>query len=157
LTEELTLINPEYRIYILLSEESELHKKLFHYLSEGKTEYIPYFGKNEFTAWWDKESLKKYEFQKIKGRVSGSIKIKSVFLREATLKGHEEIPVPDMMNFALVENPFLYFERLPKGFDVRLMQYDLAEFVYSSYLIKNSFALPNLYHLKDINEYVQLL
>ena len=157
LTEELTLINPEYRIYLLLDEENEIQKKIFENIAEGRTEYIPYFGKNEFTAWWGKESFKEYRFQKIENPIDESVRIKTVFLKQGTLKNHQETPVPDMMNFDAVENPFIYFERLPQGFDLSLMQYDLFECAYSTYLIKNAFVISDLYCLEDSNEYVQLL
>lgn len=157
LTEELTLISPQYRIYILLDEINELHQKLINNISEAKAEYIPYFGKNEFTAWWNKDSFKEYSFQKAENSSSNSIKVKTVFLKNSLLKENQEVPVPDMLNFAATENPFVYFERLPKDFDLKLMQYDLSEFIYSTYLIKNSGGMSDLYYLKDSDGYVQLL
>lgn len=53
LTEEATLIKPSYRVYLLLDLENEHHSKLYKYLKEGKAEFLPYFGKNEFYAWWE--------------------------------------------------------------------------------------------------------
>ncbi|SFC73599.1 CRISPR-associated protein Cas5h [Parapedobacter composti] len=157
LTEELTLISPQYRIYLLLDESNELQRKLEKYLSEAKAEYIPYFGKNEFSAWWEKESFREYSFQKVESKIADSIKIKTVFKKENVLKEHQETPVPDMLSFANMENPFMYFERLPNDFDLKLMQYNLSEYVYSTYLIKNSFNISDLYHLQDSDDYVQLL
>lgn len=65
LTEEATLIKPSYRVYLLIDFENENEEKLYKYLQNGLSEYIPYFGKNEHYAWWDKESFKEYEFENI--------------------------------------------------------------------------------------------
>ncbi len=157
LTEELTLIEPHYRIYVLLDETRSLHQKLMAYLPEAKAEYLPYFGKNEFSAWWNRESFKDYSFYEVKEKVLASIHIRTVFHKSGVLKEHQEEPIPDMLTFAKNESPFLYFERLPKDFDLNLMQYELGDFVYSTYLIKNSLSLSNLYYLEDFDDYVQLL
>ncbi|SEA59834.1 type I-B CRISPR-associated protein Cas5b [Psychroflexus halocasei] len=157
LTEELTLINPAYRIFIMLDEKDELHQKLLEYLQEAKTEYIPYFGKNEFSAHWTKNSFQNYDFEGAKADRSGSINILTVFNKKGNLKDNSEEPLPDPLNFSKQEVPFLYFERLPKDFDLELMQYQLEEFAFTNYAIQNSFSLDNLYHLKETDDYVQLV
>lgn len=156
LTEEMTLINPHYRVFMLLDLDNKFHNTLSDYLSNAKSEFIPYFGKNEFTAWWKKESFREYSFEE-KLTISGSIKIKTVFLKNFVVTENTEIPEPDILSGEQVELPFMYFERLPKDFDLDLMQYDLGEFVYSSCLIKNGNNLKNLYYLKEEDCYVQLL
>lgn len=157
LTEELTLIAPHYRIYLLLDDDNDLHQKLFTYLSEAKAEYIPYFGKNEFSAWWDKDSFKEYDFEEITTEMEESVRVKTVFKKTGVLKEHQAEPDLGFLDSGNLKKSFLYFERLPKGFNLELAQYEMDEFVYSSYPIKNSFSLPNLYKLKDSDEYVQLL
>ncbi len=156
LTEETTLIHPQYRIFMLLDLKNENHQKLSDYLSNVKSEFIPYLGKNEFTAWWEKASYKEYDFEE-KPQIPESIKINTVFLKNLVLRENAAVPEPDIFLGEEVEVPFMYFERLPKDFDLELMQYDLGEFVYSSYLIKNGDNLKNLYYLKDEDYYVQLL
>lgn len=157
LTEEMTLINPQYRIFILLDLTNEYHRKLLDYLSNVKSEFIPYFGKNEFSAWWEKSSCRDYKFEK-KTDIIGSIKIKTVFLKNYVIKENLDIPEPDIFSGETIEDlPFIYFERLPKDFDLDLMQYDLREFVFSTYLIKNANNLKNLYYLNDEDCYVQLI
>src|SRR5690625_5128707 len=49
LTEELTLIAPKYRIYLLLTLDNDNEASLYNSLKNKKSEFIPYFGKNEFT------------------------------------------------------------------------------------------------------------
>jgi CRISPR-associated protein Cas5h len=155
LTEELTLVNPEYRIFLLLNEENEFHEKLDNSLKNGFAEYIPYLGKNEFTAWWNPDSYKEYHFSKEEIQ-NESVKIKSIFQKSIVLKNNVEVLPFDIFNFDKEEVLFMYFERLPKDFDRDLMQYDLVEFVYSNYQIKNARILGNLFFLKELNAYVQL-
>ena len=56
---EQIILKPAYRCYILLDDsiDLELQSKLEEYLSNGYAEYLPYFGKNVFSTWWDKKSF----------------------------------------------------------------------------------------------------
>lgn len=156
LTEELTLINPEYRIFLLLDEKKKFHQKLGNYIQRGNAEYIPYLGKNEFSAWWNAASYKEYHFSKKEIR-NESVKIQTIFQKTNTLKDNIEVRHPDLFNFDNTESPFIYFERLPKDFDLSLIQYDLKEFAFSNYQIKNAQTLENLFFVEELNAYVQLL
>lgn len=160
LTEEMTLVNPRYRVFILIDTENEWHKKLSDNLSGARSVFIPYFGKNEFTAWWEKESYKEYEYEE-GAPTSDSITITTLFLKELAVKDNKAYPDIDPFTQRLTDVPFMYFERLPKDFQIDLkqgiFQYDMGDFVYSSYMIKNGNSLRNLYHLKESDTYVQLL
>ena len=157
LTEELTLINPAYRIYLLLDENDALHDQLLASLRKGDSVFVPYLGKNEFTAWWEPSSYKEHRFSDITIRAGESVKIVTVFQKEIQLKDQLEAPFPDFSKpFNFEESPFVYFERLPKQFDEVLMQYELVEFAYSTYQIKNAQLLENLYFLDDLDAYAQL-
>lgn len=155
LTEELTLVKPEYRIYLLLHEDNGYQKQLIDNIRDGCAEFIPYLGKNEFTAWWSTNSYKEYHFSDEKKPI-GSIKIKTIFQKDMVLKNNVEAPFPDLLNFDNAESPFIYFERLPKDFDLSLMQYDLGEFAFSNYQIKNAQTLENLFFVEELDAYVQL-
>jgi CRISPR-associated protein Cas5h len=155
LTEELTLVKPQYRIYLLLDEDNGYQKHLIDNIRDGCAEFIPYLGKNEFTAWWSTNSYKEYHFSDEK-RPIGSIKIKTIFQKDMVLKNNVEAPFPDLLNFGNAESPFIYFERLPKDFDLSLMQYDLGEFAFSNYQIKNAQTLENLFFVEELDAYVQL-
>lgn len=157
LTEELTLINPAYRIYVLLDDNSELHLDLYNSLQNGASVYIPYLGKNEFTAWWDPSTFTEYNFSEKEIKHDESVKINTVFQKEIVLKKHTEAPFPDLLNIDFEEVNFLYFERLPKGFNLDLMQYDIKEFAFSNYRISNAQALENLFFVEELDAYVQLL
>lgn len=157
LTEELTLVKPSYRIYLLLDDLDVLQDKLLKYLSEAQTEYIPYFGKNEFTAWWTKGSFKEYSFELAGNDLEEGIELKSLFLKTIVHKENSDVPFAAFGSTDPEVDSFVYFERLPLNFDEELMQYQLFDFAYSSYLIKNSKALDNLYCLKETETYVQFI
>ena len=157
LTEELTLINPAYRFYLLLDENNNLQSQLLTSIQKGESVFVPYFGKNEFTAWWEPSSFTEYTFSEKEIATGESVKISTVFQKDILLKGQVEPPFPDFSkSFNFEESPFIYFERLPKLFDEVLMQYELAEFAYSTYQIKNAQNLENLYFVDKLNAYVQL-
>lgn len=155
LTEELTLVEPSYRIYILLDEGINEQGQLLVSIKKGQTEYIPYLGKNEFTAWWSPDSVKEYKFQQRK-ITEDSVFIQSVFIKTSVLKNDAEAPVPDWLNPEYDTNPFMYFERLPKDFELSLMQYEMSDFAYSNYRFKNAQTLENMYYLEESDAYVQL-
>lgn len=155
LTEELTLVTPAYRIFLLLEESISEQNKLIISIEKGQTEYIPYLGKNEFTAWWNVSSVKEYKFRE--GTVTDqSVLIQSVFLKKSVLKNDTETPVPNWLNLEHNASPFMYFERLPKGFDTKLMQYEMADFAYSNFRFNNAQTLDNLYYLEELDVHVQL-
>ncbi|WP_160711334.1 type I-B CRISPR-associated protein Cas5b [Chitinophaga solisilvae] len=155
LTEELTLVAPEYRIYLLLDEQIKMHVTLAEHLVKGMATYIPYLGKNEFTAWWEPETYTEYSFLPYE-KATRSIQLQTVFQKHSTLKSNIEGPGIDLLNFGNEPQPFIYFERLPLDFNLDLMQYAIGEFVFSNYYIKNPDGMQNLYLLKELNTYVQL-
>ena len=156
LTEELTLVKPEYRIYLLIDEDKSYQKLLSYNLKNGCAEFIPYLGKNEFTAWWNSDSYKEYHFSE-ENKPNGSVTIKTIFQKITTLKNNVETSIIDLLNFDNADTPFIYFERLPKDFDLTLMQYEMAQFAYSNFRIKNAQKLENLFFINELNAYVQLL
>jgi CRISPR-associated protein Cas5h len=156
LTEESTLIKPAYRVYALLDMVDKNHNLLFEYLRDGKAEFLPYFGKNEFAAWWDKESFTVYSFQDVE-KPSESLSIKTLFLKKDVIKEHKADPIFDFSSFMDDETPFMYFERLPIGFDTELFQYQMGDFVLSTFKLLQSVGIDNLYYLNQEKYYVQLL
>ncbi|MBK8053750.1 MAG: type I-B CRISPR-associated protein Cas5 [Saprospiraceae bacterium] len=156
LTEEATLIKPSYRVYALLDINNESEQKLYEYLQNGYSEYIPYFGKNEHYAWWEKESFKEYEYEQ-RDKINDSIFLKTLFIKENIVKEHKADNMFDMFSFMDEELPFMYFERLPKDFDETLYQYNISDCVFTTFRLKNSIGLKGLHYLKNENCYVQLL
>lgn len=158
LTEELTLIKPAYRVYLMLDMEDVNQVKLLNYLQEALCDYIPYFGKNEFTAWWCKDSFNEYDFEVAHLESDQGVIIRSLFLKSFVLKDYKGTPFVDMFSFDDSQGqdmPYTYFERLPLGFNEDLMQYDLYDFAYTTSPVKNANVLDSLYLLKNENSYVQ--
>lgn len=159
LTEELTLIAPKYRIYLYLNPDNEIEALLYDNLKNKKSEFIPYFGKNEFTAWWD--NFIEYEFSEVNSERHLSGKLETLFVRNQIVKDSVEenntsfLDIMDPDDFD--EIPFMYFERLPVDFDLNLIQYQIEEMVYTNYKIKNLESLPNLFYLKKLDVYAQLI
>lgn len=157
LTEEATLIKPAYRVYILLDDEDSNQSHLYKNLKDGNAEFLPYFGKNEFYTWWDKESFKQYEDHQMVEKPLDDIKIKTLFLKQDIIKENKAAPVFDLESLMNDETPYMYFERLPIGFDKDLFQYEMGDFVLSSFRLKKSIGISNLYYLNQEQYYVQLL
>jgi CRISPR-associated protein Cas5h len=154
---EQIIINPAYRCYVLIDDsiDFDLQSKLEEYLSNGYADYLPYFGKNEFSAWWNKESFQVYSVVDIDQ--IDPFTISSIFyLSESTLKDSKN----GLFDFFSEVNPFAYFERLPIGF-IQIedsYQYQIEKFAYSNFQIKANTKIENLYAIKTDNEtkYVQL-
>ncbi len=158
LTEEATLIKPCYRVYVLLNLEYDKQRLLYQYLKEGKAEYLPYFGKNEFAAWWEKESFQEYGFQQDTD-LSKTIKVKTLFVKENIVKEHRAKNTVEMIpSVEVKEDIFMYFERLPKDFDPELFQYNIHDYVLTTFKLRNTIGMEkSLYYLTDEKYYVQLL
>ena len=156
LTEEATLIKPAYRVYALLDLDDKHHSLLLKNLQECKAEFLPYFGKNEFAAWWEKESFVEYEYQTLEKPLN-DIHIKTLFLKQNLIKENKAAPIFDFMKFMDEETPYIYFERLPKDFDTSLFQYEICDYVLTSFKLRQSVGINNLYFLIQKKYYVQLL
>ncbi len=157
LTEESTLIAPAYRCYILLNLENSVERKLYDYLKEGKAEYLPYFGKNEFYAWWDSDfSFKSYDFDCLV-KPGNDFRIKSLFIKKDTsIQSQKADNIFDFLNFENEEATFMYFERLPVGFGEDPIQYIFESFAFTTFKLKSKAEIDNLYFLTSENYYVQL-
>ncbi len=124
--EEQVLIKPEYRCYLLLNSEDELENDLYFNLKTYQAEFLPYMGKNDFSAWW--ENFKEYESFKVFD-FDRDYKIATLFRKEDTVSNYL---VKAIGLAALGKEPVsLYFEKLPVAYDETLYQYEYADFVYS--------------------------
>ncbi|GAB4326992.1 MAG: hypothetical protein OHK0038_00550 [Flammeovirgaceae bacterium] len=158
LTEEATLIKPSYRVYLLLDMTDEYHHKLYNYLQEGKAEFLPYFGKNEFYAWWESwdNGFQEYQFEQVE-KAESSFVVKTLIQKATqTLKDQKEEIMFDLLNVDKEEATYMYFERLPIGFDEKLKQYNLDNFAFTTFKLKPNTQVEGLYLIKDKNFYVQL-
>lgn len=148
---ESMLIRPAYRCFILLDVENDIEQQLYDNLMRGYAEFIPYLGKNEFQAYW--KCFKEYAFETdVKTEF---IDIKTLFLKAGQMmKGKVQKPNPRVRNY---QARFMYFERLPVGFDEQLFQYEMGEFVFTDFTLSNDSEMSNLYFLSDEKYHIQLI
>lgn len=163
LVEETMLVRPGYRCYLLLTLAQPEHARLYVYLKDGHAEYIPYLGKNEFQACWMDAQTGESTFQEYVFEVGKVAEAKSqiltLFRRDMLVRENMEEDEDDYNPFELMLSPstFVYFERLPAGFNESLHQYALEEYTYSNLWLKAEAKLPQLYYLSTLQSYVQLL
>jgi len=154
---EQTLVCPEYRVYVELDTEQELERKLYESLLEGRCEFIPYLGKNDFTLHW--KNPIEYDYQLLSRR--NDIRISSLFLRkDATVKqirtdnsvDNEWEYVYD--NVVLEDTPksnmFMFLETLPHSYHDQTGHYVTREFAYTNWTLKLDDDLPTR-HLYEIS------
>lgn len=153
LVEEMMLIQPAYRCYLLLDMDNSDHSKLYEYLKSGQAEYIPYLGKNEFQAWWLMEedgrvSLKEYTYMSF--LPVQDFLLSSLFIKSNPLKD-EQVTVKISFRNRTVLNKatFSYFERLPVHFHETLVQYQLYDFAYTDFTLSQESTINNLFQIED--------
>lgn len=148
---EHTLVRPGYRCYIGLDPEySEDHSKLYEAILSGQTRYIPYLGKNEFHAWWEPEEVQEYAWKPF--RPESDFRINSLFVKHYPLKDHRQPPDFDFTSMSAINvSSYAYFERLPLYFkeEPGFIQYELAEFAFTDWVLRSSSRIDNLFKLKS--------
>ncbi|MFM9949677.1 MAG: type I-B CRISPR-associated protein Cas5b [Saprospiraceae bacterium] len=157
---EQTLVRPAYRCYVLLDLSNETQAVLYERISKGEAAYLPYLGKNEFSASWDFDTVLEYQFIE-NPAINKAFKIRSIFSKKAISINQEiEIETEDefkMFDFSTpADESFMYFERLPFGFNEKLMQYNIGDFALTNFLLNQKAAIPNLYYLPENEYYIQI-
>lgn len=154
---EQVLLKPSFRCYVLLDTNNEVEQTLYNRITSQEAEYLPYLGKNDFSAWWEKDSVREYEYKQ--EQPQSSFIIKSIFNKESrTVKEEKQGLMDDFDLFSMepTNSIFFYFEKLPIGFDEELKQYQMSDFAYTSAKFKKNTSLRDLYLLQDEGKYVQL-
>ena len=138
---EQTLVKPCYRIY-LLTDNQELIQRI----QNCEAEFLPYLGKNDFSLWW--ENVQIYDYEEFKP--SDSYKVASLFIKKTIIKDGKKIdddaPVWEM---DFTGGEFMYFERLPIGYDEELYQYQYQPFVLTTFKLKKDYKIDSLYKLNN--------
>jgi CRISPR-associated protein Cas5h len=147
------LIKPAYRCYLLLDLDSQDEKILYDNLKNYNAEFIPYMGKNDFSAWWenfeDYNEVKVFDFR-------DNYKITSIFSKTEAVSGYiaksMSLFAPDR------EQTWVYFEKLPTSFDERLFQYVYEDFVFSNATFKQEMDMSanGVFYKIDNDRIVQL-
>jgi len=144
--EEQTIIKPSYRIFVLLELDNEKENDLYINLKNLESTYIPYAGKNDFSLWW--ENFIEYNFSPYIPDVD--FRIDSIFIKEdvnKTIKDFSHKKTANFFDSSHNFGNFIYFEKLPIGYDQNMPYYCFADFVYTNKTIKKDYQLNNLYKL----------
>lgn len=146
---EQTLISPAFRIFILLDIENQEQQTLYDRIRQQEAVFIPYLGKNDYSAWWNKEDVKEYNFQKFEG--GEEFRIDTVFIKEGSLVNQVvEHKASFRNNLSFLNGSFMYFEKLPICYNQKLYQYDYADFAYTDWRLSKDSFLANLYKVDDL-------
>jgi len=158
---EQTLIKPAYRIFLLLDLDNTDENMLYERICKQQAEYIPYLGKNDYSAWWYKDDVKdengdilfqgvrEYNFKEFEG--GEEFKIETVFIKENPLVDNiVEHRTRLRRNLSFLNGKFMYFEKLPIGYNETLYQYDYADFAYTDWRLDKDSYLENLYKADDL-------
>ena len=150
---EQILIKPNFRCYLLLADDNPLHEIIQVSLQRQEGEFLPYFGKNEFSLWW--ENYQEYNYQPF--QFDSRFRISTIFMKGKQIV--KEIVIkrpPPLFSKSDYEPEFAYFEELPVGFDEQLLQYQKELFVFSNFKLPKEARIENLYQLNDSDEIIQL-
>jgi CRISPR-associated protein Cas5h len=146
---EQSLIAPAFKCWILLNTDKEIEAKLYTYLKNNQAEYLPYFGKNEFSLWWD--TFVEYEFELF--APESDFKIDSLFIKEETLKEGKVQRRFQPGKLSLISSKYSYFEHLPVSYmDAPLFQYEYKDFVFTNLELKQFYCLPDSYPLYKLSD-----
>ncbi len=146
---EQTLIKPAFRIFLLLDLEKKHEQVLYQRIQNQEAQYIPYLGKNDYSAWWSKESIKEYEYTVFEG--GEEFQIDTVFIKENPLVNSVvKHKAKFRRNLSFLNGTFMYFERLPLAYDETLFQYAYADFAFTDWKLSKDSYVENLYKAGDL-------
>lgn len=145
---EQTLRSPAYRCYLLPDLDNPVQARLHDSILSGEAEFLPYFGKNECSAWWEIDSVKGYHFRPF--QADTDFRVNSIFIREYPVRSQRVKPrISPSTRSILNAASFSCFERLPLDFfsdDKRsFVQYELAEFVFTDWVLQKDSVIHDLY------------
>lgn len=152
---EQTLIAPAYTIFLLLDFEKYMHKVLYENINKQEAIFLPYLGKNDYSLWWLRDEVKEYEYDK--NIETSNFTISTIFKKEESVinyiakqygrQGREK----EMLEY-------VYFERLPIGFNETLFQYEMADFAFVNANLEGEGFVKSeyLYFIKSENSIIYL-
>ncbi|MFW6275197.1 MAG: type I-B CRISPR-associated protein Cas5b [bacterium] len=149
---EQTLINPAYRIFLLLDLEKQDEQVLYNRIRQQEAAFIPYLGKNDYSAWWYKKDVKEYEI--LQDDFKSDYTVETVFIKQrAVVESLADDDNDDDFadNFQISDfGTYVYFEKLPIKYNEELYQYDYADFSLTDSKLKaGSLPLETLFHIKE--------
>ncbi len=146
---EQTLINPEYKIFVKLDRSNSHHEKLFKFLKSNESEYIPYFGKNEFPMYWD--NFIEYQGSSFDpSKADEGFRIDSLFFLNSSTVRESKLDSFSSLNIFTESEPekrFVYFERLPIRFNPELKHYIEQNMRFTNVLFAPTSNIENIFKL----------
>lgn len=178
---EQTLRCPAYRCYLLLDLDDEVQACLHDRIRAGEADYLPYFGKNECSAWWEAEEVRGYDFEPF--AATEDFQVSSAFIRKGSVReGKADLDFDIDLGKIVNAATYIYFERLPIDFFVgdfpeaenpnlfsdagaesrkakplKFVQYELAEFVFTDCTFRKGSKMPPLLQVKSADEQPKII
>lgn len=153
IVKEQILIKPAYRCFLLLNIDNKDESALYNNIKLYRAEFLPYMGKNDFSAWWsdfhEYQNASVFDF-------NSNYKISSLFFKTDAVSGN--IARAMSMFSSTNESIWTYFEKLPVGFDESLKQYSYGDFVYSNATFKKDMDMSKngIFYIIDKSSIIQL-
>ncbi|MDZ7877142.1 MAG: type I-B CRISPR-associated protein Cas5b [Saprospiraceae bacterium] len=148
IVKEQFIIEPGYRCYLSLDTTKETDSKLYDYLKNSWAEYLPYFGKNDFSLWW--ETFQEYDAQPIDFELNKGFVISTIFIKETPVKEGKQ-RMPRLSVYGKLDNEkFMYFENLPIDYDTDLWQYRYEAFAFTNFSMKADYEVNDLFNVKSL-------
>ena len=158
--EENLLIAPSYKIYLELDLKIEKEKQLMENILNQKSEFLPYFGKNECIAWWDSEECETItEYQDFDFESDFSISSFFYLTDNQTTVVQNAIAkavVSGRKARSSVKQPFMYFERLPTSLDAKPIELEEDKKLKYSYNELKKFVYTNALFEKNTSWNIEL-
>ena len=150
---EQMLIYPSYRCYLLLNVDNETERLLYDRVLKYEAEFLPYMGKNDFSAWW--ENAIEYQFEPF--AFDRNYKIASIFIKTESVSKFVARTM-SMFSKESKEQTFLYFEKLPVAFDEQVFQYEYKDFAYSNASFQKEMNMSETgdFYLVNISDVIQM-
>lgn len=150
---EQVLLWPAFRCFVELDPEDAVQSRLLESLQNGEADYLPYFGKNEFSLWW--HDFREYDYRPFD--FSKDYEVATIFMKSREVikeMVQKKILSPFAMNGG--EPKFMTFEELPVGFGEHLLQYEKRPFAYTNFTLSKDLQLEGLFEVQEQHELIQL-
>ncbi|PID58176.1 MAG: type I-B CRISPR-associated protein Cas5 [Ignavibacteriae bacterium] len=158
---EQILIAPSYKVYLKLDLDDIINYSLYEKLKNKNAIFIPYLGKNDFQLWWD--NFEEFEIFEEFFNPNNNFKLSTIFfkkksniLNEHRLKQSDSFGFLNGFSSENESKTFVFFERLPIGYNNITGNYNFQNFIFTNWLFKPSFDLDGLYKVGDNKQIIQL-
>jgi CRISPR-associated protein Cas5h len=150
---EQILIRPTFRCFVELDTDDFLEQRLLESLRNGEADYLPYFGKNEFSLWWN--DFREFDYQPFD--FAEDYEVATIFMKsKEVIKEMVQKKIISPFTMRVSESKFMTFEELPVGFDEQLLQYEKRPFVYTNFTLSKDLQLEGLFQIRGQHELIQL-